>query len=474
MANQVDGPRKRIRLSFACNYCRSKKTRCDEEQPCRNCRQAGVECITTDKRRAGALVSSRRRAVTTTESPSQAGIPRTPDSHLSTTTPSASQDRPRLWSQPWGREGWKTGRLPMMPRFVGASTVELMTEWLDMAFYRLKGSKTHAISPLVNQNFAAEIPDKAPELPSLEEVQACMNNFSETLGQLFPFLDRSMTEPSFMADFLATLAMHPSQPSSIPQRALVYLMVTAGMMAMPASEGSQNLISSYIVYCNSLLGHIIATRTLKSVQAILLFAMVLRSCDKLAWAWDILTMGVSMAQSIGINQVRSHSPTPAGSDHPDFQTWWSMYVFEKILAFELGRPSMVWDRDLSGTIEASVLFEGQNDPDQQFWQASISLANMLHELQERSAKAWRREAWLPQTVEQAIEEKLQTGGELLVLLSDWHQNLPDDLKYDVPRMNHLREITDKSFFHPESDLQPCWVLAMPLDQRFSRTITILG
>ncbi|GLI76696.1 hypothetical protein PoHVEF18_004973 [Penicillium ochrochloron] len=296
-----------------------------------------------------------------------------------------------------------------------------------MAFYRLKGAKTHALSPLVNQNFAAGIPEKAPALPSPGELEAYMSNFSDTLGQLFPFLDRSMMDSSFLTDTFAS-TVHPAQASGVHQRALVYLMVTAGMMAMPASEGSQSLISSYIAYCNSLLGHIVATRSLKSVQGILLFAMVLRSCDKIAWAWDILTMGVSMAQSLGINQVRSPSSTPTGSDNQEFRTWWSMYVFEKILAFELGRPSMVWDRDLSGTLATSVQVEAQHDSDQMFWQASISLANMLHELQERSAKAWRREAWLPQTVEQAIEEKLQTGGELLILLCEWQQNLPDDLK----------------------------------------------
>lgn len=347
--------------------------------------------------------------------------------------------------------------------------MELMTEWLDMAFYRLKGSKTHALSPLVNQDFAANIPDKAPGLPSPEEVQAYMNNFSDTLGQIFPFLDRNIPELSFMAKTLESMA-RPSQLSGVPQRALVYLMITAGMMAMPASEGSQSLISSYIGYCNSLLGHIVATRSLKSVQAILLFAMVLRSCDKIAWAWDVLTMGVSMAQSIGINQVRSPSSTPAGPNNQDFRTWWCMYVFEKILAFELGRPSMVWDRDLSGTLAGSVPIEVQHDSDQQFWQASISLANMLHELQERSAKAWRREAWLPQTVEQAIEEKLQTGGELLILLTEWQQNLANDLKYVYSFRFSCRKLTYPS----ESGLRLCQVPATELDQRSLRTTIILG
>jgi hypothetical protein len=149
-----------------------------------------------------------------------------------------------------------------------------------------------------------------------------------------------------------------------------------------------------------------------------------------------------------------------------------MYVFEKILAFELGRPSMVWDRDLSGTLAGSVPIEVQHDSDQQFWQASISLANMLHELQERSAKAWRREAWLPQTVEQAIEEKLQTGGELLILLTEWQQNLANDLKYVYSFRFSCRKLT--YYLPSESGLRPCQVPATALDQRFLRTTIILG
>lgn len=56
-------PKKRIRLSHACNLCRSRKVRCDEqEHSCRNCELAGVECITTDPRSAIGAQGLRRRA----------------------------------------------------------------------------------------------------------------------------------------------------------------------------------------------------------------------------------------------------------------------------------------------------------------------------------------------------------------------------------------------------------------------------
>lgn len=431
---------KRKRLSYACNHCREKKTRCDEDQPCRNCRLAGVECVTTDKRRDGIRVEHRRRQELDGRSPSgpierarapqpaavvspmpQGRTPRTPESHVSTVAPASTQDRPRIWSQCWGPEGWKTGRLPMMPRFVGSSMLELMTAWLDMAFYRLRGTQTHVVSPLLNRSFAAAILEQAPELPDQSLIRVYTDSYWNTLHRIFPFLDRTTAEPVYNT--------YSNTALDAPSRALKYLIVTAGLLTMPPSDDSRALVSSYISYCNSLLGHIVARRDLQSVQVILLFSIVLRSCDKIAWAWDVLTMGVSLAQSIGINQGIQSPNEPSASASPGFQTWWCMYVFERVLALECGRPSTIWDRQLSGTLASTPQMDPENGTDLQLRNALISLANMLHEMQERSARAWRREEWMPQSVEQAIEDKLQTGGELHMLLSDWQDSLPAAYRY---------------------------------------------
>lgn len=36
---------------------------------------------------------------------------------------------------------------------------------------------------------------------------------------------------------------------------------------------------------------------------------------------------------------------------------------------------------------------------------------------------------MPQSVEQAIEDKLRTGGELQILLSEWQDSLPPAFRY---------------------------------------------
>ncbi|KAL4967594.1 uncharacterized protein BDV14DRAFT_197958 [Aspergillus stella-maris] len=404
---------KRKRLSYACNYCRQKKTRCDEQQPsCRNCRVAGVDCITTDKRRAGAIVNYRRRsitetAITPTESQTRS-IVRTPVSQSQPSPlPSAGQSRVRLSAQCWDRSGWRSGRLPMMPRFVGSCMFDIMTEWLDLAFYRLKIPAPYtASSPSVPASLL--LPQPPPLLPSPPEMHVLGRVFLETLCQIFPFISEEQVN--------ALCNLNPGMSSS--KQALVYLIAATGSTTRHGQQ--QEMIDAYIGYCNTLLGHVLAERSLVSVQAILLFAIVLRSRDHITWGWDILSLGVSMAQSIGVHQTK-----PTMQDYIDRRKlWWCMYVFEKIIAFESGRASMIWDRELSSLVSPSH----EAPPDEKFQWACISLADTLHEMQDRAAGAWRREEWLPQSVDEAIEEKINTAGELAALLEIWWKNLPLELQ----------------------------------------------
>ncbi|KAL2831609.1 hypothetical protein BJY01DRAFT_254230 [Aspergillus pseudoustus] len=409
---------KRKRLSYACNHCRQKKTRCDEQQPsCRNCRIAGVECITTDKRRSGIVVSHRRRARTGTSPSASPAVVATPESRPSPLPPT-SQYHPPLPAQSWDRSGWGSGRLPMMPQLVGGSMFAIMTEWLDLAFFRLRIPAPYAPAspPIPN----VVVPNEPARLPTPEAMRRYQQLYFDTLHYLFPFLS--------VADLEGAEDFDVVKPPS--GQALAYLIATIGCMADPQSHLSGPTISSYISQCNGLLGHMVAERSLHSVQAILLLAIALRSCDEISWAWDVLSLGVSIAQSIRINQPGKAPFTNLGAS--SYSTWWCMYVFEKVLAFECGRASNIWDRDLSQPArmdEDDML----NGGDLSYQRICIGLANTLHEMQDRAAGTWRREEWLPQTVEEAIEEKIRVGGELAMLLNSWWKDVPSEYRL-APRL----------------------------------------
>jgi hypothetical protein len=240
--------------------------------------------------------------------------------------------------------------------------------------------------------------------------------FFDTLGIIFPFVSEDDLRD------IENIDVATKVPS---QQALSYLVAAIGCMTDPESHLMGPAINTYLQQCNTLLGHIIAERNHASVQAVLLLAIVLRSCDEISWAWDILSLGVSMAQSIRVNQVPKIPDTESATRS---RTWWCMYVFEKVLAFECGRASTIWDRDLSQ--QALVGETGMmGGSDLEYQKTCIGLANTLREMQDRAAGTWRREEWLPQTVEEAVEEKIRVGGELATILNGWWKEVPSEYGY---------------------------------------------
>jgi hypothetical protein len=291
---------------------------------------------------------------------------------------------------------------------------EIMTEWLDLAFFRLRVPAPYpAPSP---PGARLLFSDQPPRLPTPDVMRRYKQAFFDTLWILFPFLSEGDLRDIEDID-------DATKPPS--QQALSYLVAAIGCMTDPQSHLLGPTINAYIQQCNTLLGHIIAERSLTSVQAVLLLAIVLRSCDEISWAWDILSLGVSMAQSIRVNQ-EAKAPDN-GSATPACATWWCMYVFEKILAFECGRASTIWDRGLSqhALPDESDMMGGN---DLSYQKTCIGLANTLREMQDRAAGTWRREEWLPQTVEEAVEEKLRVGGELATMLNDWWKDVPSEYR----------------------------------------------
>jgi hypothetical protein len=311
----------------------------------------------------------------------------------------------------------------------------LMTGWLELAFYRLKATRDFDIPRSTGHYSRSWLPVEVPRFPPVEEARDYCQLYRTTLHPLFPFLSQKTFEDVTELVCSSDDTLHNQQNmKNAPLQALSYLVLAVGLKTMGNSAYDRDVLPFYISHCNTLLGHLVACRCLKSVQAILLFAIIIRSCDQTAWAWDVLTMGVSIAQSLGINEsghgISSHDGNNTNSEDEDEKrrTWWCICVFEKILAFECGHVSTIWDRELSAVSCTENSSPMQTDTQlanhETYRLAAVSLANVLHEIQERSARTWHREEWLPQTVEEAIQEKITTGGDLALLLQEWRNSLP--------------------------------------------------
>lgn len=92
---------KPARLSLACNPCRKRKVRCDARQPkCHNCTVRRDVCITSDPRRPGAPVATRRRATQRHTGPARADHARLAEEQTLVDEQLVDESAPRLPSPP--------------------------------------------------------------------------------------------------------------------------------------------------------------------------------------------------------------------------------------------------------------------------------------------------------------------------------------------------------------------------------------
>ncbi|KAJ9142983.1 hypothetical protein NKR23_g6727 [Pleurostoma richardsiae] len=289
---------KRRRLNFACNYCRSRKTRCDEQKPsCHACLAAGVPCITTDRRRPGVEVERR-------------GFKQPDGASVSTASPQSVTK--------------------------GASPPDL-TLAMDAAM----------TLPLLNPS--------EPQPSNLTGLQA----------------STVMTRGAF----------HSSSPSSSTGDAGVKTTL-AGQTLARASEQQEG---------------------------------------------DYLT-GETPPNSESMRAATRRQNSTSGVadlEEEKRRTWWSIYCFEKLFAFELGRPSIICDQDCDQEMpETDFSSEDNGTPD--FFRINISFAKLISTINQDGLRARKLEDNADnKNIEPAIHDKVRFTGESVLLLMKWANSLPE-------------------------------------------------
>lgn len=447
---------KRKRLSYACNNCRAKKTRCDEQFPsCRNCQLAGVPCITVDKRQPNAPVQQRRKDApppsTGTEAPRVTALT-SPD--LTGVSPSLSLDAPEFVIEPalsrtpspvprgsheWSTTSWETRHLPVMPTRAGSSVVQLATRWLDLALSRLRIPRSYPVRlnliPCLSSTSTLleyAVSSVEPGLPPPDELHRLTELFFKIYHPVYPFLDRQMILSLFSGG--SDIPQHHARThtiSKVSRLMLLYLITILGSMASPLVYYQR--LNTYIAYCHTLVGHLLLHPVLESVQAFLLFSITLRLRDQLSQAWDVLTLAVSVSQTLRLadRSARLHSihESVSDSERESMRTWWALYVYEKFLAFDSGRKSNLDDPKLSCVgrqASTEALDHGEIPKLQDYQQYMTSLANVLHEMQHRSWLTWRKESLETRSDAEARASKIRAAGEIDMLLWKWQGSLPPE------------------------------------------------
>lgn len=332
-----------------------------------------------------------------------------------------------------------SGRLPMLEPSSGASTPELLTDWLDLAFHRLgvrrRLGPVVAGCPSIFQQPVLSL--GAPDLPDFATARSFLKQYLEHANAVFPLLDAGNVShmvclvyehgPDRLCQdygFLATI--------------IVYLMLAIGA---PCQYRKTSL--ALVDFCRPYVGHIIGVNSLHAVQAMFLLSSALKLHDQVIPAKSTLDLCVSVATSMGLNrlvgpgEVTRVSGTLVCKELEGQRTWWCIYCFERFFSFELGRPSQMTREDVPDLDVSTWTYSpsGQIHPTPGFIKIVGQLAKVFGEIGRRSAQANVYESTADsRSMEEAIKMKLDTTGEMIMLLKNWAESLPEEYRL-VPLSN---------------------------------------
>ncbi|KAK6216366.1 40S ribosomal protein S27 [Pestalotiopsis sp. IQ-011] len=414
-----EAPPKRRRLNFACNYCRNRKSRCDEQKPsCRACLTAGIPCVTVDKRRPGVSITRHEAGATPSGNNSSQGTTAScrtnraiPGSYTGTTAQKTHSvvpltSRSANEQQEDGNVGrpWKpprrvpnggtdfvadmdaetdhvtqapkfSGPLPMMRPSSGNCTSELLTDWLDLAFHRLgirkrlgpllapAESHLHFQQPMLIQ--------EPPPFPDPATCQELLFLYLEEVNAVFPVLDAAKTGQ--MLD--AALQLGPAQ--------------------FAHEHGFLSLLLIYVV---------VGPR-----------------------------LGLSRPGPPP-RRGQPHHPVNMTKHHHEvdrLRTWRCIYCFERILAFELGRPPLIPDESCQELDPGRWSFStnGRSHPRPSFLHILGTFADIVGEISRLATRSRDTEETAGSSgIDGAIRDKVKTIGESCSKMLKWADELPDEYK----------------------------------------------
>ncbi|KAH7176916.1 hypothetical protein EDB81DRAFT_773766 [Dactylonectria macrodidyma] len=461
---------KRRRLNFACNYCRNRKTRCDEQRPsCGPCIAAGVVCTTEDRRQPGRMIERREAGVVSTVSSgmsiaSQASAPETtamnsehqsilrrassigdsmvrgaegtrhPDAFSQTASlsppPSLYQAPSISESQAYPSNPVKprkyTGSLPMWRQTSGATHLEILTEWLDLAFHRLTiphrlglgaGSQNLKSQP----SLLSSIVKECHPFPELDACDALLGTYLREVNAIFPVFRVSQMQQEVRnaqqlgAEGYALAFGHISLLR-------IYLLLAAGAIARQAPE-QKSWVQQTLRLGRDYLGHLVGTISVEALDVLFLLSMCLKLNDEVTSAWSTLGICISCCYSLGLNRlaVARYENTISPEDRFKRGKWWAIYSFEKLFSFELGYASCIIDE----CYDKMDPIPSQSDDGEVLSDIMTSFAKVLSQVSRRCVQARQKEEAVGQEkMDVAIAEKVKATGQSTLQLLEWANSLP--------------------------------------------------
>ncbi|KAF4943528.1 hypothetical protein FSARC_14900, partial [Fusarium sarcochroum] len=282
------------------------------------------------------------------------------------------------------------------------------------------------------------LPDYLMEIPRWNEARENLNTYFSVVHCAYPFVHRITLEKKLQM-FLEEGAATNITASWL---SLLYALLAIGsyqnyISGRNPSSSHQRLIERSL----ALSEYNALEMSPIQVSALLAQCLYLVSTSQVEKCWSSLGVAVRLAQSIGLHTGMSmtrsdHSGIYAAPEDSEIgsRIWYSLYVLDRLMALQLGRPPAISDQDCHvpvpqhiGNLELENLRESigpKNDANQagsgEYFASTIAFSSI--------AGIVLRDTCRPQ---QEIATMLHNTKECDRLLLEWKQNLSYFLRFDL-------------------------------------------
>ncbi|RAL13375.1 uncharacterized protein BO97DRAFT_388480 [Aspergillus homomorphus CBS 101889] len=375
---------KRNQVVRACDWCRVNRIKCDDKQPCQNCRNHGGHCSNTKQFEASSLPAANREIhrlrnrlndlqeqLDKAVHESKAQRRQSPiASNPTTTSITSPADLPIAHRKTWDglyAAGSQTGRVihygPQSSPYMVLRLNRFMSESANQLHLKsplpVRLSQIHRHSPTISQE---QLTDQA-EWPSLRlgltEVEDLSReqeeHFLVLLWQAYHFMYPIVAEEEFRQYYdslwAGTNGQSPRQPSALVDSLLAVCMQYSStfladdedmMDGETASQANHFTTAAHAYYRRSqrVLIERLEYPSIRTLQSHIYCIIYLYNTANLDTAYALLGLAVRVAQMLRLH-IRPLEPTPRASQELHSRIWWSLYQLDSQISMTLGRRPLI-------------------------------------------------------------------------------------------------------------------------------------
>ncbi|KAE8341155.1 fungal-specific transcription factor domain-containing protein [Aspergillus arachidicola] len=275
-------------------------------------------------------------------------------------------------------------------------------------------------------------------LPPKEEAYQLLNVYLSTIHIAYPFLSRRQ-----LFEELESLWMKDCDNVEYqPWLALFSFIFAIGSYYTSFPHRKEAPSSQHFRYFQQGLyfAHGIDSNcSLISIWVLLVQCFFLLAICHTDHCWNTLGLAIRMGQSIGLHvetsSTGSSQESSIGSRSQQRRTWYSMYVLDRLLALQLGRPMAIHEEDCQVEMpslgDQSAFVKDANEPTlgdnhvssiMAYFRAVICFSSIVSQV--------IRELYRPSQIDLGPDQMLHSASSLDQQLAQWKESLPRHLRFD--------------------------------------------